>query len=85
MPIARTQRRCGAGAIDAAESSLPAYVASRHHEVARFYSLTEHTMSPGVLVFSKRVWDKLSPGRPEDHPRRRQGLGALHAPDVGGL
>lgn len=59
MPLARRQLALRTGAIDAAENTWPAYVAARHHEVARFYSLTEHSMSPGVLVFSKPVWDKL--------------------------
>jgi len=60
MPAGRTYRALQAGVIDGAESTLPAYVASRHYEVAKFYSLTEHSMAPGVLVFSKRSWDALS-------------------------
>ena len=48
------------GVIDATENTLPSYNASRHHEVAKFFSLTEHSMAPSVLVFSKRVWDELS-------------------------
>lgn len=62
MPIARTYAALRAGAVDAAESTLPAYVAARHYEAARFYSLTEHSMAPGVLVFSKKVWDRLARG-----------------------
>jgi tripartite ATP-independent transporter DctP family solute receptor len=61
MPLVRTWGALRAGAIDAAEGTLPAYVASRHHEVARFYSLTEHSMAPGVLIISRRVWDKFTP------------------------
>ena len=56
------QEALQAGTIDAAETTLPAYVALRHHEAARFYSPTEHSMAPGVLVFSKRVSDTLSQG-----------------------
>jgi tripartite ATP-independent transporter DctP family solute receptor len=48
------------GTIDAAENNLPAYAASRHYEAAKIYSLTEYTVAPSVLVFSKRVWDTLS-------------------------
>jgi TRAP-type C4-dicarboxylate transport system substrate-binding protein len=61
MPIIRTYAALQANAIDAADNTLPAYVASRHYEVAKFYNLTEHTMAPAVLVFSKRSWDELSP------------------------
>jgi TRAP-type C4-dicarboxylate transport system substrate-binding protein len=34
--------------------------ASRHFEAAKYYSLSEHSMAPDVLVFSKKVWDRLS-------------------------
>jgi tripartite ATP-independent transporter DctP family solute receptor len=61
MPIIRTYAALQANAIDAADNTLPAYVASRHYEVASFYNLTEHSMDPAVLVFSKRSWDELSP------------------------
>jgi TRAP-type C4-dicarboxylate transport system substrate-binding protein len=30
-------------------------------EVAKYYSKTEHSMAPEMLLFSKRTWDKLSP------------------------
>ena len=60
MPIMRTYAAIQVGAVDAADSTLPAYVTSRHYEVAKFYSLTDHSMAPAVLAFSKRSWDELS-------------------------
>ena len=45
--------------IDGAENNWPSYESSRHYEVAKNYSLTEHSMSPELLVFSKAVWDTL--------------------------
>src|SRR5476651_718757 len=60
MPIIRTYAALQTSAIDAADNTLPAYVASRHYEVAKFYNMTEHSMAPAVLVFSKRSWDELS-------------------------
>ena len=48
------------GMIDSAEHSWPSYVSSRHYNVARYYSRTEHSMAPAILIFSKRVWDTLS-------------------------
>src|SRR5262249_33749183 len=36
------------------------YVSMRHYQVARYFSLTEHSMAPAVLIFSKVVWDTLS-------------------------
>ena len=46
--------------IDGAENNWPSYVTTSHFRSARFYTLTEHTMSPEVLVMSRRAWDSLS-------------------------
>ena len=60
IPIIQTYAALQTRAVDAADSTFPAYVASRHFEVAKFYNLTEHSMAPAVLAFSKRSWDELS-------------------------
>ena len=60
MPFDRIYEALQAGVVDAAADNWPSYVTSRHYEVAKYYSLTEHNMAPGVLLFSKRVWDTLS-------------------------
>lgn len=61
MPFGEVYSALETGVIDAAENNWPSYESSRHYEVAKFYSLTEHSMSPEVLVVSKMTWDKLSP------------------------
>ncbi|MCR6630749.1 MAG: TRAP transporter substrate-binding protein [Magnetospirillum sp.] len=48
------------GVIDGAENNWPSYQDAHHFEAARFYSLTEHTMAPEVLLMSRKVWDGLS-------------------------
>ncbi|GLO62664.1 C4-dicarboxylate ABC transporter substrate-binding protein [Vibrio sp. MACH09] len=48
------------GVVDGAENNPTALTNSRHGEVAKVYSLDEHTMIPDVLVISSKVWDKLS-------------------------
>ncbi len=48
------------GVVDAAENNPTALTLNRHGEVAKFYSMDEHTMVPDVLVISTKVWDKLS-------------------------
>jgi tripartite ATP-independent transporter DctP family solute receptor len=48
------------GVIDGAENNWPSYESTRHFEVAKFYSLTEHSLSPEVLVMSKRSFDKFN-------------------------
>jgi tripartite ATP-independent transporter DctP family solute receptor len=60
IPYAQVRARLAAGTIDAAENNVISYLGSRHHEVARVYSLTEHVAPPAVVVFSKRVWDRLT-------------------------
>ncbi len=47
--------------IDGAENNWPSYVSTNHYTIARNYTLTEHTMSPEVLVMSSRAWQALSP------------------------
>ena len=48
------------GVIDGAENNWPSFESTKHFEVSKFYSLTEHSLSPEVLVMSKRSFDKLS-------------------------
>jgi TRAP-type C4-dicarboxylate transport system substrate-binding protein len=47
--------------IDGAENNWPSFMASGHYKVAPFYTVTEHTRGPSVLVMSRRIWDVLSP------------------------
>jgi tripartite ATP-independent transporter DctP family solute receptor len=46
--------------IDGAENNWPSYVTTQHYKVAPYYSLTEHSMAPEVLVMSLRAWESLS-------------------------
>jgi tripartite ATP-independent transporter DctP family solute receptor len=46
--------------IDGAENNWPSYVTTNHYMAARYYTVTEHTMSPEVLLMSRRAWDSLS-------------------------
>ncbi len=48
------------GVVDGAENNWPSYESSRHFEVAKYYTLTEHSLQPEVLVMSKKSYDKLS-------------------------
>jgi tripartite ATP-independent transporter DctP family solute receptor len=47
--------------IDGAENNWPSFVTTDHYKHAGYYSLTEHTMSPEVLVISLKAWETLSP------------------------
>jgi tripartite ATP-independent transporter DctP family solute receptor len=46
--------------IDGAENNWPSFVTTDHYRFAGYYTLTEHTMSPEVLVMSKKAWESLS-------------------------
>jgi tripartite ATP-independent transporter DctP family solute receptor len=46
--------------IDGAENNWPSFVTTDHYKSAGFYTLTEHTMSPEVLVMSQKAWQSLS-------------------------
>src|SRR5262245_51824643 len=46
--------------IDGAENNWPSYITTNHYMAARHYTVTEHTMSPEVLVMSRKAWESLS-------------------------
>jgi len=53
------------GVVDGAENNPPSFYLSRHYEVARYYSLDEHTATPDVLLIGTHLWETLSPGERE--------------------
>lgn len=61
MPYGEVYSAIETGVIDGAENNWPSYESSGHYEVAKYYTLDEHTMVPEVLVMSKTTWDKLTP------------------------
>jgi tripartite ATP-independent transporter DctP family solute receptor len=60
LPYGQVETGLTTGLIDGAENNWPSYVTTNHFKVARYYTVTEHTMSPEVLVMSKRAWESLS-------------------------
>ncbi|WP_245955158.1 TRAP transporter substrate-binding protein [Kushneria indalinina] len=48
------------GVVDAAENNPTALVTARHGEVARFFTLDEHTRVPDMLVISTATLERLS-------------------------
>ena len=69
MPYGEVYTALKTGLVDGAENNYPSYESSRHFEVAKYYSITEHSLAPEMLLFSKRTWDTLSP---EDQKALRQ-------------
>jgi len=60
LPYGQVLTALQARLVDGAENNWPSFVTTGHYRVAQFYSLTEHTMGPEVLVMSRRAWDELS-------------------------
>ncbi|MFY8100576.1 MAG: TRAP transporter substrate-binding protein DctP, partial [Allorhizobium sp.] len=61
MPFGEVYSSLETGVVDAAENNWPSYESSRHFEVAKSYTLTQHSLTPEILVISKVTWDKLTP------------------------
>ena len=61
LPYTLTKTALTTGLIDAAENNWPSYVASDHYSVAPYFALTEHTMTPDVLIMSMKAWRSLDP------------------------
>jgi len=48
-------------AVDGQENPFAAIEISKLYEVQKYASTTQHVYNPLAVVFSKRVWDRLSP------------------------
>jgi len=59
MPASEVYTALKTGLIDAAENNIPSYDGFKHYEAVKYYSRTEHSMAPEVLVISKKVFDKM--------------------------
>ena len=59
MPYGEVYTGLKTGLIDAAENNIPSFDTARHAEAVKYYSKTEHSMAPEILVMSKVVFDKL--------------------------
>lgn len=59
MPYGEVYTALKTGIVDGAENNWPSFESSRHFEAAKYYNLSEHSLAPEVLVFSKKNWDVL--------------------------
>ena len=59
MPFGEGYTGLKTGLIDAAENNVPSFDTAKHAEAVKFFSKTEHSMAPELLLMSKVVWDKL--------------------------
>ena len=47
------------GIVDGSENNLSSYASTGHYEVAKYYTLDEHTRVPEVQICSLKVWEQL--------------------------
>jgi tripartite ATP-independent transporter DctP family solute receptor len=59
MPYGEVLMGLKTGLIDAAENNIPSFDTAKHYESVKYYSRTEHSMAPEILVMSKVIYDKL--------------------------
>ena len=60
LPFGEVFTSLQSGVVDGAENNFPSYESTRHFEVARFYSTTEHSNVPEVLAVSRQRWQRLN-------------------------
>jgi tripartite ATP-independent transporter DctP family solute receptor len=60
LPYGQVETGLATGLVEGAENNWPSYVTTGHYKYARYYTLTEHTMSPEVLIMSLRAWQSLT-------------------------
>lgn len=48
------------GIVDGAENNWPSYESMNHYEVAKYYTVDEHTRVPEMQICSSYTWEKLS-------------------------
>lgn len=78
IPFGEVYQALAQGVIDGAENNWPSFQSARHYEVARWFSLTEHLLTPEVLVMSKVGWDRLSqPDRELVRAAARESVGEM--------
>src|SRR4029450_10935761 len=59
LPYGQVSTGLSTRLIDGAENNWPSYVTTNHYKLAPYYTLTEHTMAPEVLVVSPRAAERL--------------------------
>jgi tripartite ATP-independent transporter DctP family solute receptor len=59
MPVGEMYSALQSGVIDGAENAPIFYDKQKHYEVAKYFSNTNHIMTPDVLLISKKFYDTL--------------------------
>jgi len=65
MPYGEVYSGLQTGVVDGAENNPPSYYSASHYEVAKYYTMDEHTMVPEIVIGSKISLGRLSPADQE--------------------
>ena len=57
MPSGELYTALQQGIVDGAENNPPSYYLSKDFEVAKYYTLDEHSSVPDILIMSRRIFD----------------------------
>lgn len=60
MPYKEVYSAIQRGIIDGAENNYPSYDATRHYEVAPYYTIDEHVRIPELLIASQKIKERIS-------------------------
>ncbi|MCF0129893.1 MAG: TRAP transporter substrate-binding protein [Pseudobutyrivibrio sp.] len=60
MDYAKVYSAIETGEVDGAENNWPSFESMRHYEVAKYFTLDEHTRVPEMQLVSAHTWEKLS-------------------------
>jgi tripartite ATP-independent transporter DctP family solute receptor len=61
MPFPEVYTALEQKAIDGQENPLTTILSSKFNEVQKYLTITRHIYNPQALIFSKKIWDQLSP------------------------
>jgi TRAP-type C4-dicarboxylate transport system substrate-binding protein len=61
LPYGQIGTALTANLVDGAENNWPSYVSAGHFKTAPFYTATQHTMGPEIVIMSRRAWEELLP------------------------
>ena len=76
MPFSDVYNSLQTGVIDGAENNWPSFISTNHYEVAKYFTVDEHSRVPEMLIASKMVMDGLSAEDQEIiHKAARDSLG----------
>lgn len=61
VPFTEVYTALQQGVIDAAENNISSLVEMKHMEVAKFYAMDQHMITPDLIMISETTWNGLSP------------------------